>query len=253
MGTTPSRFIRHDLMCTDVPAAMRFYSELFGWQTTELKVMGMTVVRLTVGDQVQGAIMPFDKALGFPSHWVPYVYVESVDECVKKIPELGGEVCFAAMEIPPGRFALANDPEKALFSPFTPKTGPPGEPPAKSPAGTFCWDELVANDTEAAGRFYCALFGWTTQEWDMGPAGKYTIFRRGETGIGGMMKNPEAGAGPASWLSYVAVADADASAARAAKLGAKICAPPTDIPDVGRFAVFSDPTGATLAILQPAS
>jgi len=42
----------------------------------------------------------------------------------------------------------------------------------------------------------------------------------------------------------------NASAAKAGELGAKTFVPPTDIPDVGRFAVFADPTGAALAIIQ---
>src|SRR5437867_1847589 len=102
MVTTLSRFIRHDLMCTDVPAGTRFYSELFGWQTTEVKVMGFTVVRVSAGSVVLGAIMPFDARLGHPSHWVPYVYVGSVEECCQRISELGGEVCMGATQIPPG-------------------------------------------------------------------------------------------------------------------------------------------------------
>jgi predicted enzyme related to lactoylglutathione lyase len=248
MGISASRFVRRDLMCTDVPAGARFYTELFGWQTTELKVMGFTIVRLTAGDAVQGAIIPFDKSMGFPSHWVPYIYVESVDECCKRTAELGGSVCSPAMEIPPGRFALANDPQGALFSPFTPKGGAPPEPAQAPLAGTFCWDELMTSDVEGAKSFYTTLFGWTSEEKDLGAMGKVTVFRRGTAGAGGVMKIEEPNARP-SWLSYVTVDDADASAARAEKLGAKISTPPTDIPTVGRHSIMKDPTGAAVAII----
>ena len=40
-------------------------------------------------------------------------------------------------------------------------------PPATS---TFCWNELMTGDVEAAKKFYTALFGWETKEMDMGPA-----------------------------------------------------------------------------------
>src|SRR5947209_2297089 len=130
MSITPNRFVRHDLMCTDVPEGRRFYTELFGWRTTEVKVMGATVVRLSAGPRTIGAIIPFDRSFGFPSHWMPYVYVESVEGCCKQARTLGGAVCFGATEIPPGTFAMVNDPQKALFSPFTPKGGPPDEPEA---------------------------------------------------------------------------------------------------------------------------
>jgi len=55
-----------------------------------------------------------------------------------------------------------------------------------------------------------------------------------------------------NWLPYVALDDADATLARARKLGGTICAGPEDIPNVGRrFGVLQDPTGAALAILKP--
>ena len=45
--------------------------------------------------------------------------------------------------------------------------------------------------------------------------------------------------------------DVDATVTRAQALGGKVEAPPHDIPDVGRFAILSDPQGAHFAILQP--
>jgi predicted enzyme related to lactoylglutathione lyase len=250
MGTTPSRVIRHDLMCTDVPAGVRFYQALFGWQTTELKVMGSTVVRLSAGEQVLGAVIPFDKNIGYPSHWVPYVYVESVGDCCKRISELGGRVCFGATEIPPGTFALANDPQQALFSPFTPKGGPPAEPAAPPGVGAFCWDELLTTDLDAAKTFYCSLFGWGSKEWENGAAGPYSLFLRGDAPIAGAMRMHEGMPHPPMWLSYVAVEDAEATTALARERGGRIVAPPTDIPEIGRFAVMIDPTGGVIAILQ---
>jgi predicted enzyme related to lactoylglutathione lyase len=49
----------------------------------------------------------------------------------------------------------------------------------------------------------------------------------------------------------VLTGDANATAGRARKLGATMCIDPADIPGIGRFAVFTDPTGASVAILQP--
>jgi predicted enzyme related to lactoylglutathione lyase len=41
----------------------------------------------------------------------------------------------------------------------------------------------------------------------------------------------------------------DATAQKAASLGAKTFVPPMDIPGTGRFAVFADPQGAPFAIV----
>jgi len=53
------------------------------------------------------------------------------------------------------------------------------------------------------------------------------------------------------WLPYVKVADCDATAAQAAGLGGQVMMAPTDIPNVGRFAVICDPLGAALAVMKP--
>jgi hypothetical protein len=47
------------------------------------------------------------------------------------------------------------------------------------------------------------------------------------------------------------VADADATAARAAELGATVHAPPFDVMEAGRMAVIQDPQGAWFLIWQP--
>jgi uncharacterized protein len=49
---------------------------------------------------------------------------------------------------------------------------------------------------------------------------------------------------PAHWTVIFAVADADATAARAAELGGQVVVPPTDAPWV-RTTVIADPQGAT--------
>jgi predicted enzyme related to lactoylglutathione lyase len=56
---------------------------------------------------------------------------------------------------------------------------------------------------------------------------------------------------PSMWLPYVAVAGCDATADKARALGGQVLSPPTDIPGVGRFAVFADPVGAAIAVLEP--
>jgi hypothetical protein len=55
---------------------------------------------------------------------------------------------------------------------------------------------------------------------------------------------------PPHWMIYVTVADCDERSKHAAELGAKVCVPPMDVPNVGRFSVFSDPQGAMLQLIQ---
>ena len=57
---------------------------------------------------------------------------------------------------------------------------------------------------------------------------------------------------PPHWLSYVTVASADGSAARAADLGGTVHAGPFDV-GARRMAVVADPTGAMLGLWEPRS
>ncbi len=115
--------------------------------------------------------------------------------------------------------------------------------------GAFCWNELGTKDDEAAMNFYSDLFGWTYKTADA-PGMKYSEIISGGAPCGGVYKmGPEFGDAPSHWMPYVAVDDVDASVKRVEELGGKVCVPPTDIPNVGRFSVINDPTGGTLSIV----
>ena len=52
--------------------------------------------------------------------------------------------------------------------------------------GLVAWHEIVTHEVEKAVGFYTGLFGWTVDEMDMGPGGKYSMFKAGEMQIGGL-------------------------------------------------------------------
>jgi uncharacterized protein len=120
--------------------------------------------------------------------------------------------------------------------------------------GTFCWMDLATDNVEAAKKFYSELFGWNVRTSDVAGM-QYNEFGVGEERIGGMWQMTEeckaAGgeAMPPHWMAYVAVDNVDDAASRVFDLGGKICVPPTDIPNVGRFCVINDPSGATLSLI----
>lgn len=118
----------------------------------------------------------------------------------------------------------------------------------------FVWYELMTTDVAAAKVFYGAVVGWKTQDMPM-PDMTYTVIQAGETGIGGIMKLPreacDAGAKP-GWVSYIYAADVDGAAAKVQRLGGTMHHVPTDIPNVGRFAMVADPQGAAFYLFKPA-
>jgi len=120
------------------------------------------------------------------------------------------------------------------------------------PLGKFCWYELMTTDTEAAGRFYKHVVGWNLFE-PGGPHAGYTLLQVGNQGIGGMMKLPDeacaAGARP-GWSGYIWVPEVEAAMAKVVAAGGKVHKEPADIPQIGRFAVVSDPQGAVFILFR---
>ena len=123
-------------------------------------------------------------------------------------------------------------------------------------SGTFNWIEVGTSDQNAAKYFYTSLFGWTAQDYPMGPDSFYTMFLRdGKTVAAAytLSKLETERHVPPHWNLYVAAASADDVAARAAELGGIVLAPPFDVYDFGRMTVIQDPTGAVFSVWQARS
>ena len=119
----------------------------------------------------------------------------------------------------------------------------------KTRPGHFVWRELMSTDPAAAKAFYGGLFGWTFEEAPM-PSGSYTLIKTEQGQIGGLT-DLMPGAPPMScWASFISVDDVDATAAKVSAHGGRLHVPPSDIPGVGRFAVFADPAGAVANLLR---
>jgi len=116
-------------------------------------------------------------------------------------------------------------------------------------AGTPSWVDHAAKDITASNSFYSSLFGWEAE--DQGEEmGHYTIMRKGGKTVAGNM-GTMAEDQPSAWVSYVSVDDADKTVEVAKKAGATVFAGPMDVSDIGRMAVFADPTGAAIGVWQP--
>ena len=118
--------------------------------------------------------------------------------------------------------------------------------------GTFCWVELATKDGAAAKRFYTSLFGWGVDDMPIPDGSTYSMLQKSGKKIGALYQlGPQQQGVPPHWNSYVSVASADASAAKAKELGGKVMVEPFDVMDAGRMAVFSDPTGAMFSLWEP--
>lgn len=57
------------------------------------------------------------------------------------------------------------------------------------------------------------------------------------------------GSPPPHWGVYVTVSDVEQTATLAQELGTKILVPPTDIPNIGRFAILQAPQGSVMSVI----
>ena len=117
----------------------------------------------------------------------------------------------------------------------------------KHEPGMFCWLDLATTDVEAAKSFYGGLFGWTAPDQSMDEVRNYGMFKLDGRDVGGLsdLQDAQRQLGvPPHWTLFIAVENADASAAKAKQLGATISVQPFDVSDVGRVASIQDPQGA---------
>lgn len=252
------RFVWHDLGTRDVEGSKKFYGEVFNWTFGDSA--NGPYMHITAGTEMIGGIRKLDAGEQQPPSWIGYIAVDDVAATVAAISGAGGNVYMPATTMENvGTFAVVADPTGAVFSPWkSARPGEDAEPTTMPKPFTFCWDELMSTDPAAAGAFYEKVFGWTRRPVDMGGGMIYTLLDRpgvknplgDQASAAGIMKSPP-DVPHSFWLTYVGVDNCDQVSERAAKLGATVTVPPTDIPNVGRFACWFDPQQVAIGILQP--
>ena len=122
-----------------------------------------------------------------------------------------------------------------------------------NPIGDFIWYELMTPDPEGSKKFYDAVVGWNVSGAEEAYNG-YRMIGRSDGGFAGgflpltpdMQSN---GAFP-TWLGYIFVDDVDKKIAAIEAAGGKTWMPATDIPNVGRVALLSDPQAAPFYVMR---
>jgi predicted enzyme related to lactoylglutathione lyase len=115
--------------------------------------------------------------------------------------------------------------------------------------GRFVWFELVTPNVDDGVAFWTEVTGLGVTEMPMGPVGTNKMFTRdGKTQAGAAP--PQMPGVPPHWLSYVSVDSVDDKHAAVGEHGGRSIVPPTDIPNIGRFAIVADPEGAVFALFR---
>jgi hypothetical protein len=240
-----------DLSSDDAPASGAFYAALFGWQVEvnpDPQYGGYGLAKLG-GRDAAGIGPKLDPSA--PTAWSLYIGTEDVDALATRVADAGGTVVMAPFDVgDQGRMAVFQDPSGAFISAWQ---GTRMGGFQTNAAGAFGWAELNARGVDSVLPFYSAVFGWATKSTPMGEGQPpYNEFQLDGRSIGGAweMNAVVPAEVPSYWQIYFGVDDVDAAYAKALQLGATELVGPTDIPGGGRFAIATDPQGATFGLLK---
>lgn len=98
----PGSFIWHDLAAADTAAAVDFYRAVFGWTALTEYANGGRFIRLRSDGHDVGSMYALsrqERELGVPSHWTPYVCVESVEATTRSVEAAGGVTLVRPFEV----------------------------------------------------------------------------------------------------------------------------------------------------------
>jgi uncharacterized protein len=112
------------------------------------------------------------------------------------------------------------------------------------------WVDLSSTDADGSREFYAKLFGWNLEVSDDPQYGGYATAKLGDQSAGGIGPKQEGDSSPTAWSFYIGADDVEALAGKVQAAGGTVIAPPFDVGDQGRMAVFQDPTGAFFSAWQ---
>ena len=240
-----------DLTTPDLAGAQRFYGGLFGWTFDEGRPELANYVNCRLdGGRVAG-VMPIPPGRDMPTVWGVHFKSSDIAAAARRIAAAGGTVVMPPHAVADlGSMMLATDPTGALFGVWQPAAHR-GAKTFAAP-GAMCWHELNTRDGAAADRFYRAVFDHEQAPLAGCTGMDYARYSRDGRPVCGRLQMTAAwGDLPSHWMTYFAVADVDAAAARLRALDGRLLHGPLDTP-LGAMAVAADPYGAVFAIARRA-
>ena len=242
----PGRFVWHDLLTKDVPAAKRFYGELFGWSFEDTKRGDRPyVLARSTGTLVAGIVDVTANANAGPQ-WLSYMAVADLDKTLAQVRSDGGKVLVEPRSFPNARAAVVADPQGAPLGLAQVRRDIPD--PANPAQSQFFWDESLARNSSQAIAFYARLAGYESAVSESRLGVEYHVLRKTRPRAG-LFQLPATTAGvEPNWLPYILANDPAALAARVGALGGRVLLPTAPERRNGSLVVIADPGGAPLAL-----
>lgn len=252
LSDTPlyGKFVWHDLITDDVPAAKAFYGSLFGWSfedTSGPAGNDYVLIRGADGAYVGGMVELEDPQTGADySRWLAYLSVPDVDQASAATEAAGGQVLLPPRDLGQlARAAAVSDAQGAVLGLVRSAVGDPVDTGYTKP-GFVAWNELLTSDVAAAAAFYTALAGFEQRLVER-YSGQYLMLEAHGRVRAGIQPLPADSVKPL-WLTHFGVNDIAALSSRAAKLGGTVLVSPSPEVRSGGMALVTDPTGAIFGL-----
>ena len=239
------QFSWNELLTSDEPAAIKFYSQVFGWQATDFPATDTRYMLWKQNGKEIGGLMqrPSEE---IPPHWLGYVTVADVDKTTKTAAEAGGKICLAPLDVPTvGRIAVIQDPQGAALGIFQPLNKP-----TICRANQLVWCDIPVNDLDRAIQFYSAVLDAPiTKEQCEGMS--FARLPHAGGGVGGCLSpsfegNEPSQRGPLLYLNCQG--RLDQALAAVGPNGGKVLQPKQQISPYGFRAIVIDSEGNRIAL-----
>lgn len=238
------------LLTEDRFTAVRFYSNLFGWDIDDSPAGAGALMAVRNGVPIAGLSQIEDRLPGVSeSMWLAAIKVDDVAASVERARALGAMIregptrlegwgTYALIQDPQGAPALLVTTERVLGS--------------RDGYAAWRWAELWTHDLDAASEFYRQVVGYERETVDVGGQ-PYPVFTLDGVRQAGLVepKNPDLAP---RWAPYVGVTDLRGILVRVWGAGGKVVLEPaeidSDVAGENRVALIADPTGAMMFLYQ---
>jgi len=245
----PGKFVWADLVTDDVPAARKFYAQLFGWTFRDA---GNYTIAANEDRPLCG-LFQRTRPPGQPEarpRWLGYLSVSSVERAQRAVTKLGGKVLAEPQKFPQrGEQAILADAEGVVFGVVKSSSGDP--PDFLAEPGDWIWIQLLSRDGRKAAEFYRKVGGYEIIEnIAANRRSDFVLASKGYARATVRTISKDQEKVRPTWLLFVRVKNVGESAAKAKQLGGNVLVEPKPEFLEGKVAVVADPTGAAIGLLE---
>ena len=234
-----------EVAATDTAAALKFYTELFGWTEQSIGDENFEYHILTNGDKTIGGLSGKMNEYQ-PSQWLTYLETNDIEKAIADVAANGGTTYMPATPMPGGLFTVASDPAGAPLGIVQSE----GTFDSDGEENGLVWFELEVKDKfKETVDFYKNVFAWEPETGYDAPEMTYLTVAPWI----GIYTGPDFPAyfkGQSQWSVTFKVSDVEAMAEKAKALGATVEHVMKDTP-YGDFAMLRDPEGAFFVVMKP--